>query len=73
MCPVLTTHIPIPYPEIHEIQVESANVLLTSSLSFQPNQKAMDNFNAVDLSWVRCTTDPLEVLRHGSIFLQDSS
>ena len=44
-----------------------------SSLSFQPNQDAMDNFNAVDLSWVRHTTDPLKVLRHGSVFLQDPS
>ena len=44
-----------------------------SSLSFQPNLDAMDNFDAVDLSWVRCTTDPLEVLRHGSTFLQDPS
>ena len=33
----------------------------------------MDNFNAVDLSWVRHTTDPLEVLRHGVAFLQDPS
>ena len=33
----------------------------------------MDNFNSVDLSWVRCTTDPLEVLRHGVAFLQDPS
>ena len=44
-----------------------------SSLSFQPNQDAMDNFNAVTLSWVRHTTDPLEVLKHGSVFLQDPS
>ena len=73
MCPKLTTHIPIPYLEICEIWVESAIVPLISSLSFQPNQKAMDNFNAVDLSWVRCTTDPLEVLRHGITLLQDPS
>ena len=33
----------------------------------------MDNFNAVDLSWVRHTTDPLEVLRNGMPFLQDPS
>ena len=39
--------------------------LLTSSLSFQPNQDAMDNFDSVDLSWVRHTMDPLEVLSHG--------
>ena len=73
MCPMLTTYIPITYPEICEIWVESAIVLLTSSLSFQPNQEATDNFDAVDLSWVRCTTDPLKVLRHGIILLQDPS
>ena len=33
----------------------------------------MDNFNAVDLSWLRCTTDPLKVLRHGIALLQDPS
>ena len=33
----------------------------------------MDNFDAVDLSWVRCTTDPLKVLRHDMAFLQDPS
>ena len=33
----------------------------------------MDNFNAVDLSWVRCITDPLGVLRHGFSLLQDPS
>ena len=70
---MLIPHIPIPYPEICKIWVESAIVLLTSSLSFQPNQEAMDNFDAVDLSWVRCTTDPLKVLRHGIILLQDPS
>ena len=33
----------------------------------------MDNFNAVDLSWVKHTTDPLKVLRHSIAFLQDPS
>ena len=33
----------------------------------------MDNFDAVDLSWVKSTTDPLEVLKHGLDFLQDPS
>ena len=33
----------------------------------------MDNFDAVDLSWLRCTTDPLKVLRHGITLLQDPS
>ena len=44
-----------------------------SSLFFYPDQDRADNFNAVDLSWVRCTTDPLKVLRHGIAFLQDPS
>ena len=33
----------------------------------------MDNFDAVDLSWVKHTTDPLKVLRHSLDFLQDPS
>ena len=33
----------------------------------------MDNFDTVDLSWVKSTTDPLEVLKHGLDFLQDPS
>ena len=32
-----------------------------------------DNFEAVDLSWVKSATDPLEVLRHGLDFLEDPS
>ena len=42
-------------------------------MSFQPNQDAKDNFDAVDLSWVKHTTDPLKILRHGVAFLQDPS
>ena len=33
----------------------------------------MDNFEAVDLSWVKSTMDPLEVLRYGLDFLEDPS
>ena len=33
----------------------------------------MDNFDAVDLSWVKHTTDPLKVLKHSLDFLQDPS
>ena len=33
----------------------------------------MDNFEAVDLSWVKSATDPLEVLGHGLDFLEDPS
>ena len=33
----------------------------------------MDNFEAVDLSWVKDATDPLEVLRQGLDFLEDPS
>ena len=49
------------------------DVQLTSSLHFQPNQKATDNFDAVDLLWLRHTTDPLKVLKHGVLFLEDPS
>ena len=42
-------------------------------MSFQPDQVATDNFDAVDLLWVKHTMDPLEVLRHGLDFLQDPS
>ena len=42
-------------------------------MSLQPNQDAADNFDAVDLSWVKSTTDPLKVLKHGLDFLQDPS
>ena len=32
-----------------------------------------DNFEAVDLSWVRSATDPLKVLGHSLDFLEDPS
>ena len=32
-----------------------------------------DNFEAVDLSWIKNVTDPLEVLKQGSDFLEDPS
>ena len=32
-----------------------------------------DNFEAVDLSWVKNAMDPLEVLRQGLDFLEDPS
>ena len=41
--------------------------------SFQRNQDAADNFEAVDLSWVKNATDPLMVLRQGLDFLEDPS
>ena len=59
--------------EVHGIQVGSTVDQLMPSLYFQPNQKAMDNFDTVDLSWLRHTMDPLEVLRHGVSFLEDPS
>ena len=31
----------------------------------------VDNFEAIDLSWVKNATDPLEVLKQGSDFLED--
>ena len=33
----------------------------------------MDNFEAVDLSWVKSAKDPLKVLGHGLDFLEDPS
>ena len=69
MCLKLNTCIPWGYG----IWPESCIVLLTSSLSSQPDQDAMDNFDAVDLSWVKHTTNPLDMLRHGLDFLQDPS
>ena len=39
----------------------------------QPNQDAADNFDAVDLSWVKSTMDPLKVLKDSLDFLQDPS
>ena len=57
----------------HFAKAKEDQILTTSSLSFEPDQDAMDNFNAVDLSWVKCTMDPLEVLRHSLDFLQDPS
>ena len=41
--------------------------------SFQCNQDEADNFEAVDLSWVKNAMDPLEVLRQGLNFLEDPS
>ena len=64
---------PVLCVEVHGIQVGSTVAQLMPSLYFQPNQKAMDNFNTVDVSWLRHTTDPLEVLRHGVSFLEDPS
>ena len=40
---------------------------------FQCDQSVADNFEAVDLSWVRNATDPLEVLKQGLDFLEDPS
>ena len=69
MCPEPDTHILQGY----RIWAGCSIILLTSSLFFQPDQDAADNFDAVDLSWVKRTTDPLKVLRHGLDFLQDPS
>ena len=33
----------------------------------------VDNFEAVDLSWVKDATDPLKVLKQGLDFLEDPS
>ena len=47
--------------------------IVSDSFSFQHNQDAADNFEAVDLSWVKSATDPLKVLGHGLDFLEDPS
>ena len=52
---------------------ESAIVQGMPSLYFQPNQKTKDNFDGIDLSWLRCTTGPLEVSRHSVALLEDPS
>ena len=41
--------------------------------SIQRDQNVADNFEAVDLSWIKNATDPLEVLKQGSDFLEDPS
>ena len=41
--------------------------------SIQRDQEVADNFKAVDLSWVKNATDPLEVLQQGLDFLEDPS
>ena len=42
-------------------------------LSIQCDQEVADNFEAVDLSWVKDAAEPLEVLRQGLDFLEDPS
>ena len=41
--------------------------------SIQHDQNVADNFEAVDLSWIKNATDPLEVLKQGSDFLKGPS
>ena len=69
MCLESDTHILWGYG----VQARHSIIKLTSSLFFQPDQDAVDNFDAVNLSWVKCTIDPLKVLKHGLDFLQDPS
>ena len=47
--------------------------LIVFVVFIQCNQDVADNFEAVDLSWVRNATDPLMVLRQGLDFLEDPS
>ena len=42
-------------------------------VSIQHDQEVVENFEAVDLSWVKNATDPLMVLRQGLDFLEDPS
>ena len=39
----------------------------------QRDQNLADNFEAIDLSWIKDVNDPLEVLKQGSDFLEDPS
>ena len=48
-----------------------ASFLTCFFFSIQCDQKVADNFEAVDLSWIKNVTDPLEVLKQGSDFLED--
>ena len=41
--------------------------------SIQHDQEVADNFEAVDLSWVKDAAEPLKVLRQGLDFLEDPS
>ena len=46
---------------------------LTCFFSIQHDQKVADNFEAVNLSWIKNVADTLEVLKQGSDFLEDPS
>ena len=46
---------------------------LTVVFPIQRDQNVADNFKAIDLSWIKNATDPLEVLKQGSDFLEDPS
>ena len=46
---------------------------LTCFFLFSVTRMWRDNFEAVDLSWIKNATDPLEVLKQGSDFLEDPS
>ena len=47
--------------------------MVNFSLYFQPNQWVSDNFEPVNLSWLRCNTNPDIVQGHGLAFLEDPS
>ena len=53
--------------------IQARHYIVSDSFSFQCNQDAVDNFEVVDLSWVKCAMDPLKVLGHGLEFLEDPS
>ena len=55
----------IPYLEV--MRYELKKLLLI----FQPNQQASDNFKPVNLSWLRCNTDPDVIQGQGLAFLED--
>ena len=47
--------------------------MVNISLYFQPNQCVSDNFEPVDLSWLRCITDPDTIQGYELSFLEDPS
>ena len=47
--------------------------MVNISLYFQPNQHASDNFEPIDLSWLRCNINPDTVQGYRLSFLEDPS
>ena len=52
---------------------QAAHCMVNISLYFQPNQHVSDNFEPVDLSWLRCNTDLDTIQGYKLSFLEDPS